>query len=72
MLLPANRNQATQPSIPMTTQDAQIIASAIATDHSRNYTSAATLIRSLRSSATQNHLAIAKLATRKIRSLATR
>ena len=56
----------------MTTQDAQTIANAIATEHSRNYTSAATLIHSLRSSATQNHLAIAALASRKIRSLATR
>lgn len=56
----------------MTTQDSQTIANAIATEHARNYTSAATLIRSLRFSATPNHLAIAKLATRKIRSLATR
>ena len=56
----------------MTTQDAQTIANAIANEHSRSYTSAATLIHSLRFSATQNHLAIAKLATRKIRALATR
>ena len=56
----------------MTTKDAQTIANAIATEHSRNYTSAATLIHSLRSSGTQNHLAIAALASRKIHSLATR
>ena len=56
----------------MTTQDAKTIASAIAADHSRNYTSAATIIRRLRFSGTQNHLAIAKLAARKIRSQATR
>ena len=56
----------------MTIQDAQTIAAAIAAEYSRNYTSAATLIHSLRSSGTQNHLAIAKLAARKIRSLATR